>query len=325
MKNVAILTGGYSGEAVIAEKSAKMVLQSIDRSKYNCALYRITKEKWEAEKDGEDAVLIDRSDFSASFSGGKFIPEVAFIMIHGTPGEDGIIQGYLEMLNIPYTTGDVLNMALTFSKNATTSYLRNLNIPVANGFFLHGNAPVEIDTILDKVGLPCFVKPNEGGSSLGMSKVETKEELAAAITKARAVFPEVLIESFMEGREVTCGVIPRGDSLLALPPTEIITGNSFFDYEAKYEGQSQEITPADIPAEWTERIQFLAKEIYRAMRCKGFVRIDFMVVDNEPHVIEVNTVPGFSGASIVPQQLEAAGISAMEMISAVIDLSPTSE
>ena len=306
---------------MIAEKSAAMVMQSIDRERYRPVLYRITEEAWTAHHDDE-SVVIDRATFHAPFKGGKFVPDLAFVMIHGTPGEDGILQGYLQLTGIPFTTGDVLNMSLTFSKHATTSYLRNRGIVVADGKLLSGEEPVDVDEILAITGLPCFVKPNEGGSSIGMSKVNSREELLPAIEKARAVFSEVLIERFMVGREVTCGVIPFEGSLRALPPTEIITNNDFFDYAAKYEGESSEITPADISSELTSKVQSLAMQVYKNVNCKGMARVDFILVDgDQPHVIEVNTVPGFSGQSIIPQQAGAAGISSTQLITEVIESS----
>lgn len=318
MKNIAVLTGGFSGEAVIAEKSAAMVMRSIDRERYRPVLYRITEEAWTAHLDDE-SVEIDRATFHATFDEGRFVPDLAFVMIHGTPGEDGILQGYLELMGIPFTTGNVLNMSLTFSKHATTSYLRNRGYNVADSKLLEEEESPDIDEILAITGLPCFVKPNEGGSSIGMSKVSERNQLLPAIQKAKAVFPEVLIERFMVGREVTCGVLPINGKPTALPPTEIITDNEFFDYAAKYEGQSKEITPAEIGEEQTARVQDLAMRIYRSLNCKGMVRVDFILIEGQPHVIEVNTVPGFSEHSIIPQQAGAAGISSTQLITEVIE------
>lgn len=317
-KNIAVIAGGFSGEAAISGKSGKMVMKNIDREKFNPVLFWITSEGWNAEIDG--ALLpIDKNDFSVQMLEGKFHPDAAFIMIHGTPGENGILQGYFELIGLPYTTGNALNMALTFHKGMTINNLRSLNVPVANGLLLRNRADASNAEILEITGLPCFVKPNQGGSSIGMSKVKKAEELDAALDIAFKEDSEVLVESFMDGTEVQCGVIPWKGELKALPLTEIVTENEFFDYAAKYEGESEEITPARIPDEIRDTIQALAKRIYVAFRCKGMIRVDCMVVKGVPHIIEINTVPGFSEASIIPQQAAAAGISSQELISSVIE------
>ncbi|WP_306640522.1 D-alanine--D-alanine ligase family protein [Sanyastnella coralliicola] len=317
-KKVAVLTGGFSGEAVIAERSAAMVMNNIDRDRYEPVLYRITENDWHAEL-GDLKHPIDKNDFSVTAGNETFHPDLAFVMIHGDPGENGILQGYFELLGLPYTTGDVLNMSITFSKSATVRQLRQLGYAVAKGVVLEKGQAHTPTQIVDDLGLPLFVKPNEGGSSIGMSKVSTLAELQPAIDGAFEEDDQVLVEQFLEGREVTCGVIPWEGGLKALPATEIITGNAFFDFAAKYEGESQEITPADVPSEWMTSVQTTAMKIYGDLHCGGMIRVDFMIVGNQPHVIEVNTVPGFSEASIVPQQAAAVGISKTEVISALIE------
>lgn len=318
-KNIAVLTGGFSGEAVIAERSAAMVMNNIDRARFEPVLFRIEREQWTAEIEGE-RVDINKDDFSiCAPSGRHFHPDCVFVMIHGTPGEDGILQGYLDLIGLPYTTGGVLNLAVTFNKAMTTMTLREKGFKVAKSAVVIANERIDLHRMVESLGLPCFVKPNRGGSSIGMSKVKTLEELQPAIDRALKEDSQVLIEQFMTGREITCGVIPWKGELLALPPTEIITENDFFDFAAKYQGQSREITPAEIPNKTTEQIQTLTKQIYRALDCRGMIRIDYKLFKDEPHIIEVNTVPGFSEASIVPQQAAAIGISKTEVISTLID------
>lgn len=317
-KNIAVLAGGFSGEAAISGNSGRMVMKNIDRNVYNPVLYWITSEGWFAEAHGEK-YPIDKNDFSTQINNETFHPDFAFIMIHGTPGENGLLQGYLELINIPYSTGDALNMALTFHKGMTVSALRGMEIPVAKGVLLRNREGKTNEEILAITGLPCFVKPNQGGSSIGMSKVKVAEELDEAINIAFKEDKDVLIESFMAGTEVQCGVIPWKGQLKALPLTEIVSHNEFFDYAAKYEGQSDEITPARISPQLTEHVQHTAKMVYEATNCRGMIRIDFMIVNNVAHIIEINTVPGFSEASIIPQQAAAANISATELISSVIE------
>lgn len=316
-RKIAVLAGGYSGESVISERSANMVMNNIDRSLFDPVLIRIYQDSWRASVDGVD-LEVDRSNLSMVIKGERFIPEAAFIMIHGTPGEDGVLQGYLDMIGIPYTTGDVLNMALTFNKGLTTLALRSFGIPVAKSRILRMNNMPSNQEILAEIGLPCFVKPNRGGSSLGTSRVNNADELTSAIDKAFGVNSEVLVESFLEGTEVTCGVIPWEDGILALPATEIITENEFFDFEAKYAGKSKEITPARIDDLIMKRVKELSADIYRLMDCGGMIRIDFMIVKDIPHVIEINTVPGFSEASIIPQQAAVQGIDKTQLITALL-------
>lgn len=317
-KNIAVLAGGFSGEAAISGNSGRMVMKNIDREIYNPMLFWITSDGWYAEVNGERHA-IDKNDFSTEIGGELFVPDFAFVMIHGTPGEDGIIQGYLELIGIPYSTGNALNMALTFHKGMTVSALRGMDIPVAKGVLLHTREGKTNEEILAITGLPCFVKPNQGGSSIGMSKVKAADELDEAIEIAFKEDKDVLIETFMEGTEVQCGVIPWNGELKALPLTEIVSHNEFFDYAAKYEGQSDEITPARISPELTAHVQSTAKMVYQATNCRGMIRIDFMIVEDIAHIIEINTVPGFSEASIIPQQAAAANISATALISSVIE------
>lgn len=317
-KRIAVVQGGFSGEAVISVKSAATVVKHLDRERFDVVLYEITESGWYAY-DGETKVAVRRDDFAAQLNAGWFIPEAVVVMIHGDPGENGILQGYFELINLPYTTGDVLNLALTFNKGLTTMALRNMGLPVAKGRLLNADVDWTPEQLVAELGLPCFVKPNQGGSSLGMTKVKSVDQLPAAIEKAFAHDDQVLVESFLSGREVSIGVIPWKGDIRALPCTEIITENEFFDFAAKYEGQSQEITPADIPETQMRAVQALAERIYRSLNCGGMIRMEMMLIDGVPHVIEVNTVPGFSAASILPQQAAAAGISIQELLTELIE------
>lgn len=315
---VAIFTGGFSGEAAVALKSAAMVMNNIDRSRYDPVLITIDRTGWKATYDDRD-VHVDRATLAVHLPGRIMMPELAFIMIHGAPGENGVLQGYLDTIGMRYTTGDVLNMALTFDKGLTTQTLRAMSMPTTQGVLLRGRTSVTPEAIIDQVGLPCFVKPNRGGSSIGMTKVKHIEELMPAIEKARHEDHQVIVERFISGTEVTCGVIPFEGDIRALPATEIVSENEFFDFDAKYHGKSQEITPARIHADTMAQVQALAMNIYRALECRGMIRVDMIIANGEPVVIEVNTVPGFTEASIIPQQAAAVGISKTGLITHVIE------
>lgn len=316
--NVAVLAGGYSAEAAVSLKSAAMVMNNIDRERFNPLLIRVDKQGWHAEFETQN-FEVNRADLSVGLPTGCFKPDLVFMMIHGTPGEDGRLQGYLETIQLPFTTGGVLNMALTFDKGLTTQTLRAMGIPTTTGKLLRKGEKIDLNVLLDFVGLPCFVKPNRGGSSIGMTKVKTAEELAPAIEKANNEDSQVIVERFLTGVEVTCGVIPFNGGIKALPATEIVSDNEFFDFDAKYHGKSQEITPARIPENTMKQVQAIAERLYVALECAGMIRVDMIIVDGDPFVIEVNTVPGFTEASIIPQQAEAVGINKTQLISHVID------
>ena len=318
MKRVAVLYGGYSKESVVSIKSASMVMKHIDRSRFSPTLIRIDRSGWFAE-DGDRQIPIDKNDFSYEADGKKHRFDLVFNMIHGTPGEDGTLQGYLEMLSIPHTTGGVLSMSLTFDKEATKALLSRQGLKTAASKLLLRHETYSSSGIIDKVGLPCFVKPNRGGSSFGASKVDRTEDLMVAVEKAFKEDDEVLVETFIQGREVTCGVISYRGLPRSLPVTEIISEAEFFDYAAKYEGKSKEITPAPIDDALYHQIQQMSERIFTLLNCRGMIRIDYLIKDQEPYVIEVNTVPGFSEASIIPQQAEVDGISKKELITMVIE------
>jgi D-alanine-D-alanine ligase len=317
---VAVFAGGYSAEAAVSLKSAAMVMNNIDRDRFDPVLITVSKEGWKAEYNGAP-VAVNRADLSVETPAGTLRPQVAFIMIHGTPGENGILQGYLDTIGMPYTTGGVLNMALTFDKGLTTQTLRAMGLPTTTGVLIRPGGNQNLDEIIAKTGLPCFVKPNRGGSSIGMTKVSRAEQLEAAIATAFNEDSQVIVECFISGTEVTCGVIPWEGGIRALPATEIVSENEFFDFEAKYLGKSQEITPARIPDVTMKAVQDLAEQIYVALECSGMIRVDMIIAEGQPHVIEVNTVPGFTEASIIPQQAAAVGIGKTELITRVINAS----
>ena len=317
MQKIAVVCGGYSGEAEVSMRSAAMVMEHIDLTLYSPVKIVIQKNRWFAEWKGAEWE-VNRNDFSVMLDGEIHQFDGAFIIVHGTPGENGLLQGYFEMLGIPYTTGDVLNMSITFNKKATTTFLKSLGFSVAESVVLYKNEEWNADSILHRVGLPCFVKPNNGGSSIGTSKVKELGQLMPAIEKAFKEDGQVIIESFLNGTEVTCGVIQWEGKVQALPMTEIVSENEFFDFEAKYKGKSHEITPARIDKALFEEIQNLSEKIYIQLKCRGMIRVDFIIHDGLPHVVEVNTVPGFSAASIIPQQAACVGIDKTALITAVI-------
>ena len=318
MKSIAVLAGGFSHEAQISMLSVQTVMANIDASQYQATQVNILEKGWFALVDGQE-YPIDKNDFSVTTPNGKLTFDCAFIVIHGTPGEDGKLQGYFELIGMPYTTSSSLASSLSFSKWITNNVLRNSQIPCAASVILRKQDPVDVNQILEVTGLPCFVKANNGGSSFGMSKVKEANALEAAIELARQHDDETLIEAFMEGTEVTCGIFKVGTETTVLPITEIVSKNEFFDFEAKYEGSSDEITPARISEAEKAAVQALTQRTYEILDLKGLARVDFMIVDGKPHVIEANTVPGLSAESLIPQQLAAAGLSMPNVFGAIIE------
>jgi D-alanine-D-alanine ligase len=316
-KSIAVVCGGYSGESVVSMRSAQMVMNNIDRQLYDPLKIVITTNRWYAEHDGSE-IDVDRSNFSVMIEGHRRNFDGVFMIIHGTPGENGILQGYFELLNIPTTTGDTLNMAMTFNKKMTTRVLGTFGFRVARSITLKAGESYSNPAVIEQVGLPCFVKPNCGGSSIGTSRVNVGEDLNKAIETAFKADDQIIIEEFIQGDEVTCGVIQWQGKITALPITQIVSKKEFFDFEAKYQGQSEEITPAPIAAELYSQVQAQSEEIYRKLDCKGMIRVDYILRGQEIFVIEVNTTPGFSEASIIPQQAAVQGIDKTALISAVI-------
>ncbi len=320
MKNVAIIMGGYSSEYQISLTSGGVVYSYLDKTKYNAFKIHIFKEKWVYVNDSGTEYPINKNDFSVDVNGDKITFDVVFNAIHGTPGEDGLMQAYFELLGIPQTSCDYYQSALTFNKRDLLSVLKPYGIKTATSYYLNLGDEIDKNLIIKTVGLPCFVKPNKSGSSFGISKVKTIEELLPAIENAYKEDNEIIIESFLDGVEVSVGVINYKGKVIVLPITEIVSENDFFDYEAKYLGKSQEITPARISDELKQKVETVAKRAYEVLKMKGFSRSEFIIVDNEPYMLEMNTIPGMTTESILPQQAKVAGISLTELFDNAIEL-----
>jgi len=318
-KNIAILMGGYSSEFDISIQSGNVVYKHMDRSAYNPYRIHITKESWYYIDDQDQKTNIDRSDFSLLLNGIKITFDAAFNIVHGTPGEDGLLQAYFKLIGIPQTACDFYPAALTFNKRDCISTLRQYGIPTAKNYFLNKGDTIDTDAIVETVGLPCFVKANKAGSSYGVSKVKIIEELIPAITVAYKEDDEIIIESFLSGTEVSVGVITYKGVDTVLPITEIVSENEFFDFEAKYHGKSQEITPARLTKKDEETVKQLALKVYQILKMSGFSRSEYIFHNGEPFFIEMNTNPGFTEASILPQQAAAIGINMKELITNTIE------
>lgn len=321
MKNIAIIMGGYSSEYKISLISGNVVYNNLDKSKYNGFRIHIFEEKWVYVDDAEVEYPIDKNDFSTTVNGEKLIFDCVFNAIHGTPGEDGLMQAYFELLKIPHTSCGYYQAALTFNKRDLLSVLKPYGIKTAISYYLNKGDAIDTAEITAKVGMPCFVKPNKAGSSFGISKVKTEAELPIAIAMAYKEDDEIIIESFLDGTEVSVGVINYKGEIVVLPITEIVSENDFFDYEAKYQGKSQEITPARISNEMTAKVAAIAKRAYEVLKMKGFSRSEFILVNGEPHMLEMNTIPGLTTESLIPQQAAAAGISLEDLFTNAIELS----
>ncbi len=308
-KNIAVIMGGFSSEIGISLKTGALVVETLSKTEFTPYAIHILKEKWVLVTDNGEEFAVNKHDFTVEVNGKTIIFDCVFNAIHGAPGEDGTMQAYFELLNIPQTSCGSYQAAITFNKRDCLSILKPYGILTAESYYLNKGDKVDEEEIIAKVGLPCFVKANKAGSSYGISKVYKIEELQNAIDVALKEDDEVLIESFLDGTEVSVGVINYKGKVTVLPLTEIISDNDFFDYEAKYLGQSQEITPARIPKEQEQKVNEVASKIYRLLKMKGFTRSEFIFKDGEPHFIEINTVPGLTKESILPQQAVAAGIS----------------
>jgi D-alanine-D-alanine ligase len=321
IKKIALVTGGYSGEAVISYKSAIAIEKNIDAGKWDCYKIDINPQGWFYMAGDGTKGNVDKNDFSIIVNGVKINFDAVLVGLHGTPGEDGKLQGYFDCLKIPYTSCDAATSALTFNKRYTVAVAAFAGMHVAKSLHLFKNIAVTPAAILSALKLPLFVKPNNGGSSLGISKVNEAAGLQQALDKAFKEDDQVLVEEFISGREFTIGVFKQKGNITALPITEIISNNEFFDFEAKYQGASQEITPAKIDEAVAEKIRAEAKKAYAVFNCNGIVRIDFIYneADGNPYLLEINTVPGQSDASLVPQQVVAMGMSLKEFYSALIE------
>lgn len=319
MRTIAIAAGGDSPEYGISVKSAREVEKAL-ATRYNIYIIMIRESNWYWEDSKGRYHNIDKNDFALKTDEGKVRFDAVFIAIHGTPGENGLLQGYFDMMRIPYTSCNAFCSALTFNKHACKLFLREYGIPVAKGLLVRKTDNVNFPDLIGQVGLPCFVKPNDSGSSYGVTKVKEEKEMAPALEKAFGESSEVLVESFMNGREVACGVVKTKSRKLVLPVTEIISKNEFFDFEAKYTpGRSEERTPADLEDEISNEIQDLSSRIYDYLGCSGIVRVDFILMDKKPYFLEINTVPGMSAESLIPKQAAVAGIELPVLYSMVIE------
>ncbi|WP_422373747.1 D-alanine--D-alanine ligase [Flagellimonas sp.] len=317
-KNIAIIMGGYSSEHGISIKSGNVVYKYLDRDKYHPYRVVITREKWFYLDENNREFPMEKSDFSLNIDGNKIHFDCVFNAIHGTPGEDGLMQAYFELLGIRHTSCNHYEAALTFNKRDLLSTLKPYGVPCARSYFLNKGQDVDEDAIVEKVGLPCFVKANRAGSSYGVSKVYQKEELGNAIENAFKEDTQIIIESFLDGTEVSVGVITYENKVTVLPATEIISENDFFDFEAKYLGKSKEITPARISEKQESNVRQLAEFIYKTLGLKGYTRSEFIFIGDVPYLLEINTTPGLTEESLLPQQARTAGISLEDLFDSAI-------
>ncbi len=317
--NIAIIMGGYSSEHQISLLSGQNVYKHLSRERYAPYRVLISTEKWVCLDDADKEYTVNKADFSVVMGSEKISFQCVFNAIHGTPGEDGLMQSYFKLLGLPQTSCGYYQAALTFNKRDLLSVLKPYGIKAATSFYLNKGDVINEDDILKKVGLPCFVKANKAGSSYGISKVYTSDQIRPAIEKAYMEDSEILIESFLQGTEVSVGVITYKGATKILPITEIVTENDFFDYEAKYEGKSQEITPARISATEKKNVERYAQLAYEVLKMKGYTRSEFILIDEIPYMLEMNTTPGLTEQSILPQQALAAGISLAELFESAIE------
>ncbi len=311
--------GGYSSEINISIKSGNVVYNHLNKEKYHSYRVLILKEKWVVLDANNNEYSIDKNDFSFILEDKKIKFDCVFNAIHGAPGENGMLLAYFNLINLKHTSAPFYQMALTFNKRDTLSVVKEYGVKTAISIYLNEGDKIDVDKIITKVGLPCFIKPNNAGSSYGISKAHTKEDIIPALEKAYKEDSEILIESFLDGPEVSVGVIQYQGETIVLPITEIVTENDFFDYEAKYEGKSEEITPARISSEEKKKIETIAKKVYSILNMSGFSRSEYILVKGEPHFLEMNTVPGLTEESILPQQAKEAGISLEELFDNAIE------
>ena len=321
-RTIAIVCGGNSSEYGVSLRSAQGLYSFFDKEKYNVYIVVIKGNRWEVNLNDGTTTPIDKNDFSFKDNGKLVMFDYAYITIHGTPGENGILQGYFELIHLPYSTSGVLVEALTFDKFVLNQYLRSYGVSVAESLLIRKGYEelVSDDEIEERIGMPCFVKPAADGSSFGVSKVKNKDQLAPAIRKAMMESPEVMVESFLEGTEITQGIYKTKEKTVLLPITEVVTSNEFFDYDAKYNGQVDEITPARISEELTERVGKITSHIYDILHCNGIIRIDYIISkEGKISMLEVNTTPGMTATSFIPQQVRAAGLDIKDVLTDIVE------
>ena len=319
-RTIAIVAGGDSSELPVSLRSAQGIYSFIDKERYNLYIVEMQGNRWEVVLPNGEKTPIDRHDFSFTENGEKKVFDFAYITIHGTPGENGLLQGYFDLIGIPYSSCNVLVSAITFNKFTCNQYLKGFGIRVSESMILRKGFEILDEEVINKVGLPCFIKPNAGGSSFGVTKVKTKEQIQPAIEKAFGESDEVMIEAYMQGTEITCGCYKTKDKEVVFPITEVVTSNEFFDYDAKYNGQVDEITPARIPEETAERVRLLTSVIYDILGCDGIIRIDYIITEGEKvNMLEINTTPGMTATSFIPQQVRAAGLDIKDVMTDIIE------
>ena len=321
-RTIAIVCGGDSSEHDVSLRSAQGLFSFFDKERYHVYIVVIKGQRWQVNLNDGTTAPIDRNDFSFMENGKKMLFDYAYITIHGTPGENGILQGYFELIGLPYSTSSVLVEAMTFDKFVLNQYLRGYGVSVAEALLIRKGYEemVSDDEVEERIGMPCFVKPAADGSSFGVSKVKNKDQLAPAIRKAMMESPEVMVESFLEGTEVTQGIYKTREKTVLFPITEVVTSNEFFDYDAKYNGQVDEITPARIPNEVAERVGKITSHIYDILRCNGIIRIDYIISkEGKISMLEVNTTPGMTATSFIPQQVRAAGLDIKDVLTEIVE------
>ena len=317
---IAIVAGGDSSENPVSLRSAATILEHMDKNRYEPYIVEIEGKNWQVHVNNKDRSAVDRNDFSFTHEGTKKVFDYAYITIHGTPGENGVFEGYLRLMRIPFSTCDVLASALTFNKFVLNKTMKSCKVNVANSRRLRKGDKVDPDKIISKVGLPCFIKPTDGGSSFGTTKVKTREQIIPAVEEAFKENNEIMIESFMQGTEVTNGYYKTRKREVKLPVTEVVPKSDFFDYDAKYNGKVEEITPARIPDELRDRIQDLTARIYDLIGCHGIIRNDYIITDGDKiNLLEVNTTPGMTATSFIPQQIRAAGMNLTDVFTEIIE------
>ena len=329
-KTIAIVAGGDSSEHDVSLRSAEGIYSFLDKERYEVYIIEIKGMAWEAHlKDGSRS-NVDRNDFSFMEGGKRIRPDFAYITIHGTPGENGILQGYFDLIHLPYSTSDVLVEAMTFNKFTLNQYLKGFGVSVSESLIVRKGFEhlVTDDEIIDKIGLPCFVKPNAGGSSFGVTKVKSADQIHEAILKAMRESDEVMVEAFMEGTEISQGCYKTQEKEVVLPATEVVSDNEFFDYNAKYNGQVREITPARLKEETAERVSLITSMIYDILGCNGIIRVDYIITHTTDengkereriNMLEVNTTPGMTATSFIPQQVRAAGMDMKDVLTDIIE------
>ncbi len=317
---IAIVAGGDTSEYEVSLRSAQGIESFLDKDKYIPYIVVLHGTDWHVQLPGGGTAPIDRNDFSFTAGGQKTTFDYAYIIIHGTPGEDGRLQGYFDMLHLPYSGCGVLASSLTYDKFVCNHYLKGFGVRIADSLLLRKGQSIADEDVVQKIGLPCFIKPNLGGSSFGVTKVKTPAEIQPAIAKAFAEAPEVIIEAFMQGTEITCGCYKTTASAAVFPITEVVSHHEYFDYDAKYCGDSDEITPARIPDELRDRVQKLTSAIYDILGAKGIIRVDYIITEGAKiNLLEVNTTPGMTTTSFIPQQVRAAGMELKQVLTDIIE------